>query len=96
MDGNITPYLCSSGLTLDFNSLHSATSFVENIHLADDKQFTNGMMLELRKYSGVSLTHFYDFIKSIVPTSLLTVMDSFNKNTFKSKIQVFDKHNTAA
>ena len=92
MDEEYTPYLFNAGLKFDLKEIHSLTNFDVITRLSDDVMFTNGMMVELQK-SGLSSPLFYDLIKSIVSLSLLPAMESYNKNSFKSKIQVFSKSN---
>ena len=93
MDEEYTSYLFNAGLKLDLKEIHSLTNFDGITRLSDDVMFTNCMMVEFQK-SGLSSPPFYDLIKSIV--SLSPAMESYNKNSFKSKIQVFSKSNIIA
>ena len=95
MDEKFTPYLFHAGLKFDLKEIHSLTNFDDITRLGEDVMFTNGMMVELQKL-GLSSPLFYDLIKSIVSSSLLPAMESYNKNSFKSKIQVFSKSNISA
>ena len=95
MDEEYTPYLFNAGLKFDLKEIHSLTNFDGITRLSDDVMFTNGMMVELQK-SGLSSPLFYDLTKSIVSSSLLPAMESYNKNSCKSKIQVFSKSNISA
>ena len=88
-DDDRTTYISISGLKLNFNEIKSATNF-ENITRLDEEQcFSNGLMSEFKE--KVPSLFFYEFIKCVVPLSIVPEMEEHDKNSFKSKIQVFDK-----
>ena len=78
MDELRTPYLFNSGLKLDFVSINSSINFSDQGRLPEEKCFTNGMMAELRKFIKLDNNLFFEFVKSIVPLSILN--ENFPKN----------------
>ena len=92
MDEKNTPYLYNSGLRLDFEQLKTKTEFTDTMRLSDGKTFTNGMMSELRKLLKISNDMFYNFLKSILPLSILND-ENFPKTAklfFSNKMKSFD------
>ena len=66
------PYLHKSGLKLNLEHLKTTTDFSDQVRLTAENLFTNGMMAELMKFlKGVEGDLFFEFIKSIVPLSVL-------------------------
>jgi hypothetical protein len=79
------PFLVEAGIKFDLERIRSG-DFSDIARICEDKVFSKGIMLELKKLSGLPIQLLLDLVKFIVPLPLHEVVETMNVNAFKSKI----------
>ena len=86
------PFLVEAGIKFDLERIRSG-DFSDIARICEDKVFSKGIMLVLKKLSDLPIQLLLDLVKYIVPLPLHEVVETMTVNAFKSKIQVLQKNN---